>query len=1014
MHSPRDPGDPRAPEPVIRVLGAIEVDRATIGSPRLRRLVAALAVHANTVVSADRLTDLLWGAEQPESPEAALHTLVSRLRSRLTSAGLADRLLTRSPGYVLRLDPDDLDTTRFGTLLGQATAAIAADPATAADLLDAALLLWRGDAYAEFVDDEFAAAEITRLHEARVAALELRARAALELGRPSGAVIPAEQAVSLAPLRDGPRMQLMLALARGGRPSDALAVYRDFRSLLDVELGLEPSAAVTELHGRILRQDPTLSGGQTAGPASSSRPPRPAGNLPATLPALIGREDELANLTSRLEKHRLVTIVGPGGVGKTRLALAAGMRATAGGRLAQGVWLIELAPLRAGESPADQLSTALSISPSGGLSTIDRLVEFLGTQRCLLILDNCEHLIAPVARLVQRLLDHCPGVTVLATSQMPLNLPLERNHPLAPLAADAPDSPAVRLFLERAARVAPDFPPPGSDLGVITDLCRRLDGVPLAIELAAGRMRFMTPEEVLDRLTDRFRLLRSTDRLAADRHRTLRSVVEWSYGLLDDHERQLFERLSVFRGAFGWAEAAAVAGSPEHDVIEPLESLVEHSIVQARTEPGSETSFMLLETLREFGAEQLQLRGEAHVTRRAHARTMLAVVHAGQSAVAGPSPGPWVRTVAARFDDLRAAHAWALDSDLDLALELVVGLADWLEFEVSAELVGWAERTAHRALAGDLTDPAQRALTVRAMAMTAAGIRFGGDLLRALELARQACDLVTDPTDPVLRYPVYVQCEISLYLGRLTDCRALADRAQRLAEDTGDMLRVWWCVMNRALALAYDGRVAEATAIAERVVAEAVLPGVIRAWAWYTLGEVLMTTEPDRASTLLLQAVREARRISDRFLTGVALLSVASLRARQGDPAAVPLFREVIEHWHRLGNWTQRWTSFRTIADLLARLGDSESAAVLVGAALAESRPAQVYGPDAVRLADLQSELRTELGTDLDGLLLAGASMTDDEVFRLVRGSLARLDTAGADATSADAVGTDWVPERPR
>jgi len=984
------------------VLGLVELTRPDgvaepIGSVRLRRALALLTVNSGSVVSADRLSDLLWGQSQPANPQAALHTVISRLRARLAVVGLTDRLSTRAPGYLLRLDRADCDEAIFTDLIDYALSTIDDDPVGTVDLLDTALALWRGGAYAEFADEEFAAAEVARLTEYRTSAAETRTEAALATGRAAEAIALAEREIAHSPLRERPRALLMLALYRTGRQPEALAAFREFRALLDDELALTPSQRLLALEAQILRQDPALAGPDTPAPRSAGRTRR-VGNLPLAPPSLIGRDLDIDALADHLDRHRLVTVTGPGGVGKTQLALAAAARAAAGGRFPQGVWWIELAPLRRAASIADAVTTVLSVSPAAGRSMLDRLLDYLGTQRALIVLDNCEHLIDGVAGLVTAILERCPDLTVVATSQVPLNLSVEIGFPLNPLQlrdqTGSATPAAVRLFVERASRVVPGYAPTEPELAVVAELCQRLDGMPLAIELAASRMRFMTPREVLQRLPDRFRLLRTADRLAAERHSNLRSVVAWSYDLLDPTQQELFDRLSVFRGGFGFTDASVIADRPEADVIDSLESLVERSMVQATVVDGADvTTFTLLETLRAYGAERLVERGDEQPARRRHAQNMLELVRAGAAAVNGPDPGPWVRSVVAQFDDLRAAHAWALDNDLLLALRFVAGLVDWLEFQVSAELVDWAEQTARRSIAAGLDDPEIRRLTVTALAMASAGGRFGGDLARALLLSDESVALAEDPADPVLRYPLYVRSEVNLYQGRLDECISVALQVHPLAERADDVLRMTWSVMNRLLAMAYGGDLDEAITIAQNLADEKGLTGITRAWARYAVGEVLMAIHPDRSLVILEQVVDDARRLSDRFLSGVALLSAASLRARNGDPTiAVPMFREVLEHWHRLGNWTQRWTSYRTIADIVARLGDPESAALLVGAARAESRPARAYGPDADRL-ELQERLLATLGAErLRELMTSGAVMTDDAVFQLARAALARQD----------------------
>jgi predicted ATPase/DNA-binding SARP family transcriptional activator len=994
------PGSPASDEttpPPVRVLGSVGIEHPDgapepIGSVRLRRALAVLTINVGSVVSVDRLTDLLWIDNHPAHPDAALHTVVSRLRTRLGAAGLTGRIRTKAPGYVLQLGRWECDATRFTDLVDRAVASIDDDPAGAVERLDAAQRLWRGTPYGEFCDEEFAAADVARLTEYRALAAESRTAAVLALGRPAEAITLAEQAIAMSPLRERPRAQLMTALYRAGRQPEALAAFHDFRRLLDEELALSPSTALQDLQARILRADSTLAGRPT--PDGRAAETRRLGNLPPMLTSLIGRDGAVSDVIELLRTRRVVTITGPGGVGKTKLALAAANAPGVSDSYPEGVWLVELAPLRTAATVADAITTTLKVSPAAGRSTVDRLLDYLGTQTALVVLDNCEHLADGVARLAKLIVEWCPGMTLLTTSQVSLNIDYESVYPLGPLELRDPTAAgfpaASRLFVDRAARVVPGYTPGIPELASIAELCRRLDGVPLAIELAAARMRVMTPQEILRRLPDRFRLLRTTDRTAAERHGTLRAVVEWSYSLLDSAEQQLFDRLSVFRGAFGVTDAAAVAGWPEPDAIDGLDTLVQRSMLQAGAGTDA-VAFTMLETMRAFGEHRLIESGDERATRYRHARNVLDLVHRGQAAVHGADSGGWVRSVNTRFDDLRAAHAWAVENDLDLDLRLLAGLVDWIEFQVSAELIGWAEQAARRSIDAGFDDPEHRRLTATALALAGAGERFGGDLGRALALVTEAVDLIDDPTDPVLRFPLYTQAEISLYQGRLDDSRSLSRRVQPLAEQAGDVLRARWCEMTRLLALGYDGQVDEAVAGAQQLVDQD-WPGITGAWCRYTLAEVLMSRDPVRAGDVMEQVVRDARRLADRFLTGVALLSAASLRARHGDPiGAVPLFREVLEHWHRMGNWTQRWTTFRTIADVLAQLDDPEPAALLLGATLAESRQAPVFGADAERLRDLQDRLRRRLGEQqLVQLLGRGADMPDGAVFQLARSALGR------------------------
>ncbi|HEY5879344.1 MAG TPA: BTAD domain-containing putative transcriptional regulator [Nakamurella sp.] len=1005
MPSQPEPPPPRRsrPDPALRVLGPIELVTGGLGSARLRRAAAVFTIHAGAVLSADRLVDLIWDHNPPANPEAALHTVISRLRGQLVTAGLVNRLLTRPPGYLLRLSPGDCDAQLFTDLVDRATDRLTVDPVGADDLAAAALELWRGPAYAELADLPVAAVEAARLVEYRSRAVELRTQAALALHRPDRALVLAEQEIGGAPLREGPRRWQMLALYRLGRHPDALAAFTGFRRTLDDELGLEPSVDLLELQQRILRHDPALDApGQPPPPAAVAT----AGSVPG-LPAprdLIGREGAISVLTGLLSGSRVVTVCGPGGVGKTRLAAAVAHRSAAAGRFPHGARLVELAAVAPGDPVAEAVATALAVVPTSGLTARDRLAQYLAPLTTLLVLDNCEHLVDDVAALVGALVDRCPGLTVLATSQVPLGIPHEQVLPLDPLPVTTKGSEpaaAIRLFLTRAHRADPRFDPDEADLTAIAEVCRRLDGLPLAIELAAGRIRHRTPQELLERMDDRFGLLRGGDRLAPERHASLADVVAWSYGLLDARARDLFDRISVFRGGFSVAEAALVAERPAGQVSHDLGELVDRSLLSSTRDPDRRTTvFVQLETLRAYGADRLVRSGRADAMAGRHARAMLALVGAGPTAIAGDDLGDWVDRVGRQFDDLRAAHTWSRAHDPEASLQLLAGLVDWLECRPTGELIDWADAaTADPSLWAD--DAQLRRLAVVVMSLAAAGERFKGDLPGAVARSEAAVGLLAEPTDPVARYPLYLLAETSLYRGDLARTIEMAGRARVLAEAAGDVLRARWCDMNEILAHAYGGHRDEALAEAEALLARGDLTPIARAWSRYTLGEVLMDLDPTRAATLLERAVADARQLSDRFLTGVALLSLASVTARHEDPGrAVPLLAEVIEHWHRLGNWTQRWTTFRTVAEVLARVGDPEDAAVLLGACRRETAPAPAYGPDAQRLDELADRLRTRLGgARVDRLARRGAELTADEVVTLVRGALARAvrpDQAGS------------------
>jgi predicted ATPase/DNA-binding SARP family transcriptional activator len=1006
-------------EPVLRVLGPIELvgdsgrpgdaHSATLGSARLRRAMAVFAILAGTVVSADRLIDLIWASDPPATQDGALHTVVSRLRRRLAAAGLADRLLTRPPGYLLRLDPGDCDATVFIDLVERAGAQLAVDPAAADGLASAALDLWRGPAYAELADLDLAAVEAARLEECRATAVALRAEAALMLHRPDRALMLAEQEIAVDALREGPRRLELMALYRLGRQAEALAAYAAFRRVLNEEVGLEPSDALAELQQRILRQDASLlsppvetasadAGAKTGGVSDAfDGTPLLAAGVP-----LIGRDADLDLLMDLMDRSRVVTVTGIGGVGKTQLAVAGAQRALRSGRVTRA-WMVELAAVDDPAAVVDAVGTALRLVPMHGVAPGQRLARYLAPFTAVLVLDNCEHLVEAVTDLVVELVHGCPGLTVVATSQRPLRMLDEHVLPLDPLPVSADgitSAAAVQLFLERARRADARFDPDDDDLTAITQLCRRIDGLPLAIELAAARIRHATPQELLDRLTDRFSLLRSGNRLVPDRHAALRDVVSWSYRLLDASERDLFDRVSVFRGAFTAADAAPLIGQGEAAIADALAGLVDRSLLAPRRDPHHRsTVFVQLETLRAYGAEQLASAGLEAQTRSRHAHVMAALVDQGGQAVTGPDLGRWVRRVRARMDDLRTAQSWAAEHEPALALRILAGLVDWIEFDPTGELVDWADAATARFDPGRASQDGERpgggenliSQTAVVMALAGAGERFTGNLDGAVRRARAALTLLNGKDDVQARFALYLLGEICLYRGHLAATLVFASRARTLAESAGDTLRARWCDMTEVLALAYSGQQQAALARAEALVGRADLTPITAAWAAYTLGEVLMEQDPPRAAARLEAAVRDARRLGDRFLTGVALLSLASVTARHRGPvAAVPVLDEVVQHWERLGNWTQRWTTFRTVADVLSRAGDAESAAILLGACRRASAT-QIYGPDAQRLAHVADRLGDRLGERrMTELVARGELLSPDEVVTHVRDALGR------------------------
>lgn len=600
----------------VELLGPVQVyaDDATpveVGGVRLRMLLARLALEEGRTVPVDSLVDGLWGEEPPADAANALQALVSRLRRALRGSAAVE---SASGGYRLSVRAEDVDVHRFEELTARGRRELAAGRAgEAASLLAAALGLWRGAALADVLDAPFAGPVATRLDDLRAAAAEDRCDAELRLGRYGEVLADLEAAGAERPLSERVAGLRMRALSAAGRQSDALAVYEAIRERLGDELGVDPSAGLREIHLALLRGEL-----ETPAERAEAAPSR----LPARLTSFVGRDSELTQLDGQLDRSRLVTIVGPGGAGKTRLSFEAATRdrAHARGR----VWFVPLAGVSAPDQLADAVLGALS-STDGGLydagqgqraTPVERMAGLFGSGDALLLLDNCEHLVEAAAELTAELLDQLPELRILATSREALAITGESLCHLGPLdvpmgspePAEAAQSPAVRLFVDRAAGVRPDFTLDDVTLDAVVEVCRRLDGMPLALELAAAKLRSMSVEQIARRLDDRFRLLASGSRTALPRQRTLLALVEWSWDLLDEPERILARRLSVFPGGATVPALEAVCADPSlpaADIPYVLDALVEKSLVHTVDEGAGEPRYRMLETVRAYAARRL-------------------------------------------------------------------------------------------------------------------------------------------------------------------------------------------------------------------------------------------------------------------------------------------------------------------------------------------------------------------------------------------------------------------------
>ncbi|MFF7188057.1 BTAD domain-containing putative transcriptional regulator [Streptomyces sp. NPDC008222] len=606
------------------------------GGPRPRALLTLLLLDAGRAVSTERLTDGLYGDEPPAGRANALQSQISRLRRRLAPH---TRIEATATGYRLAVTPETVDAHRFERLARQGSAALAGgDHHGAAAVLREALGLWRGPALADLPGTPGGR---VRLEELRLSAEQDRAEADLALGAGPRLVPELRELLAAHPLSERLYALLMRALHASGRSAEALTVYEEARRTLAEELGTDPSPELSGLHQELLRG---------TGPAQGAR-------LPAQLTRFIGRAPELALIHALLASSdtRLVTLTGPGGAGKTRLATEAA-RAHAEGRdgtpappgakeYATGpeVRFVELAPLTDGSRIPYAVLAALGTREGfrgPAADPAERLLAVLEDRKLLLVLDNCEHLVRDAARWAALVLASCPGVRILATGREALGITGEVLCPVPPL----PPEHASRLFLDRARAVRPGF----DGHTRVADVCAALDGLPLAIELAAARLRTLTPEELADRLDDRFRLLSRGDRTKAPRHRTLRAVVEWSWELLDDEERELARRLSVFAAGATLCAVEEVCGVPYPEDL--LASLAEKSLLEV-----ADGRYRMLETIRAFAAEHLVAAGERDGLRDAHAAYFLRLAERAEPCLRGGEQLTWLERLTAERGNLDAA-----------------------------------------------------------------------------------------------------------------------------------------------------------------------------------------------------------------------------------------------------------------------------------------------------------------------------------------------------------------------
>ncbi|HEY1365658.1 MAG TPA: BTAD domain-containing putative transcriptional regulator [Gaiellaceae bacterium] len=897
----------------FRVLGPLELvdgERPlALGGGRQRTLLLALLLHANEVVSNDRLVEALWGEEPPASAAKLVQGFVSTLRRQLGDG----RLETRAPGYQLKVEAGELDVDRVEWLVAESRDA---PPEQAAELLREALSLWRGNPLPELRYSDFAQPELARLDALRHSALEQLFEAELARGRHREVLPELEGLVAAEPLHERLRGQLMLALYRSGRQADALAAYSDGRRTLVEELGIEPGEALKELERQILAHDPALDLTAAEPTRADSRP----GNLPVPSTPFLGRTRELAEVVDLISRDdvRLLTLTGPGGSGKTRLAVRAA--AVLADRYTDGAWWVPLTPLRDAE--------LVLAAAAQTLGARDGLAEHIADRSLLVVLDNFEHLMGAAVD-VAAVRAACPHLDLLVTSRQPLHVTGEHQYPVPPLVRDE----GVNFFLARARAVEPNV----EANGVVPEICHRLDDLPLALELAAARVRALSPAQILERLDARLPLLTGGPRDAPERQRTLRATIGWSHELLSPDERLLFGRLSVFSGGCTLGAAEEVAAAD----LDTLQSLVDKSLVRRIGD-----RYSMLETIREFGSERLEEGGEAQEWRLRHAKHFLALAEETEPTLRWSGrPADGVRRLEADHDNLRVAlDRLAAARETQLCLRLAGALS---RFWVMQGHLAEGRHRLEAALAAD-RDPTR----ARAKALNgAAVVTFGVDAARARAWAEEALTLNETLCDAWgVAYSAFQLGQTANVLGDPTAAEQFLSESLRLFRELRD---------DHYILLATDG-----------------LAGV-----YDDLGDVA------RARPLHEENLRAARAQGNRRIIALTLDQLASYARDEGRiDDALAMLKESLGILRELGDPLGVGENLGRFARVLAVAGRPETAAQILSGS--EAVYGETGGGVLLWVAKMNEETLALLRTQLSDAALAeardqGRALTIDETVAL-------------------------------
>lgn len=897
----------------IKVLGPIQVLRdgkpVDIGGPTQRRLLASLVAQADEVVPVRSLLEDLWGDDPPPSGPASIQSYVSRLRRALGP----EVIETTSPGY--RLIPTGLTIDSQEFL--EAATTLPANPDVRRETIASALRLWRGPPFEDFPHVDYAS---RRLSETRYDLEEERARLLADAGEGYAAVSALEKITVEEPLRESAWATLGVVLTRLGRQPEAVRALNRYRDNL-AEIGLEPGSVFEEAETRVFAERPPTK-------TSPLRIPHPGSSF-------VGRRNEVSELTRLLEENRLVSVVGPGGMGKTRLVTEAARAWDE-----TDVVFVRLESLSDHREVAPAVLNALG-GETRGNPTESVIAHLSRSEPTLVVLDNAEHVIDTTAALVTEVTGSTEA-TVLVTSREPLNIPGETVMTLDPL---DPGS-AIELYRDRARAVDPDFDAPSSTLDM---LCEELDYMPLAIEMAAARSKALAPEEIIERIGREYGLFARPLRGGSERHRNLDAMVNWSYGLLDPPAQRVFERLSVVWGNFDVDLATALAGFgvvAENQVAGTVADLVEKSLVD-RTRSGQ---YRMLRVLKSFAAQKLADGPDQEQTRRRHARWFADLATQIGRGLSSPDELMWIGRANDSVEDLGSALTWSAEHrDLDVTKAILEGLFDWFYHRHPPAITNWGDMV----LAATEGHEAHSAAS--AWAALAAVKRHD------MEKAHQIAFGGTNVEGPAGRYAWFMTGEVACYTGRLEDALDAFRRQMIRASHVDDRIGVIDGLAGETMVLAFEGHFDRAMEVAdelERASAEIAAP-TYSAYSRYATAEAIIVTDPERAADLFESAVGLAASVNNHFIQALAATSLGSVLSALGRQSeAIETLRTVIGMWESLGIPNYQWAGIQFLGAALAETGEHETAARLLAAAdKAGRRPFTAgqahWGPVVDKLRDV-------------------------------------------------------------